>query len=55
MTGALIVGVLVLFILNIPLAFAMLAASGYSANRAGVTRLTRTSVHWADRMVATSN
>ena len=30
-------------------------ASGYRANSAGVVRLTRTSVHWAERMVAASS
>ena len=30
-------------------------ASGYRAKSAGVTMLTRTSVHWAERIVATSN
>ena len=28
---------------------------GKRANSAGMTRLTRSSVHWADRMVATSS
>src|SRR5439155_1431553 len=31
------------------------AASGYRAKSAGVTMLTRTSVHWAERIVAISN
>src|SRR6185369_10523742 len=31
------------------------AAEGYRRNRPGVTRLTRLSVHWAERIVAMSN
>ena len=36
-------------------ALANAAGSGNLANSAGVTILTRTSVHWADRMVAISS
>ena len=36
-------------------AAAMRRASGYFLNSAGVTMLTRASVHWADRIVAMSN
>ena len=32
----------------------MANASGYSGNSRAVTSLTRLSVHWADRIVATS-
>ena len=37
------------------LAAASEAASGYAAKSAGVTMFTRTSVLWAERMVAASN
>ncbi len=36
-------------------AAARATASGNRANSAGVVRLTRASVHWADKMVATSS
>ena len=34
---------------------AIAAGVGYLSNNWGVTMLTRTSVHWADRIVATSS
>ena len=36
-------------------AWAMAAGVGKRRNSSGVTRFTRTSVHWAERMVATSS